>query len=65
MRYTNRLLLRLPGLFIYANHAYSEVKHIVNFSHVNILCLIYFTKDVEDWFRYAKLNVFDSLVPYV
>jgi len=23
----------------------------------NILCLVYFAKDVEDWFGYGKLNV--------
>jgi len=24
----------------------------------NILCAVYFAKDVEDWFDYGKLNVF-------
>jgi len=24
----------------------------------NILCLVHFTNDVEDWFGYGKLNVF-------
>jgi len=25
---------------------------------LNILCLVYIVKDVEDWFGYGKLNVF-------
>jgi len=27
----------------------------------HILCLVYFAKDVEDWFAYGKLNVFGHI----
>jgi len=29
-----------------------------NLSYKNILRLVYFAKDLEDWFGYGKLNVF-------
>jgi len=31
----------------------------------NIVCFVYFTEDVEDWFGYLKLNVYVIHMPLV